>query len=1584
VVSVAGMYRTGKSYLLNQVMLGRPDGFGVGPTVNPCTKGLWIWSRPLEGRTTEGEPCKVLVIDSEGIGAPNETTDHDTRVFTLAILLASTFVYNSVGSIDETALQSLSLMINLTKYIQVKSRGDTGSEELAPYFPSFLWIVRDFTLQLVDHEGETLMPKDYLERALAPSKGLSDSIEEKNRIRRLLKSFFSERDCVTMVRPTIQETDLQNLASSDLNDLRPEFSKQVKALRSRLLERAKPKSLNGKQLNGAMLADLVESYVGSINRRTIPSIENTWSYICQNECGKAVNEAVSHYERCLLELAGHCIPTTSSELKDFHYQAKTSALRHYNHKVGTMDSGSYAETLHNKIKERYLGFAAENETEGRDQAQNFLKDNYEVIDKRLKGGQLATLIEYEREVRVFLEFFYEHGPAACDHRSIALEFVAQKHIEAADFYLQKTSEDLNFKLQSQLDRSNFLEKDMAKLKEEAMRDKDNLLRSLTLAESERARLAALENSLRTQIESIKNDRDRVEKDIRESAANTREELQRELEETRKQLWDQEERTKALQDQVYGAEGQFKQDKALLEQKVHFLEASLKDMKDNEYTAAQELISYKKEQTASLKDLQSRFELQVKGLQTKVDHLNEANAELERSLAKKESQLDQAQAKSEEIMRAAKARQGDSEAMVQEVKARLTEQEAIFTTQIDALKRENDELKNFYRSTIGNSEQKWKETELHMKAELESLKRQTAILTQNNEFKDQQLAELQDQLEHERRQSEQSLLAFQSIKDENSAEALEIQLKQFKAVLTGEKRQLEAEFEEAKKDWNLKSEQWSLKQEELELKLKVESSEWEYRVKNMSDQLETVKAERQRLADQIKALRADNSNCLEESDAKTKQKVKILEAALEELQARASADEAQVCKRYEDSMTQLRVFYDTEKKRFEQRLSEERERSEKRYSQACEEYEAKLRDEQEIHEEEVNSLQEEMREIEASSASELNRLRHQASLDSQKVESLEKYIKEVQEHMSSIQAAHASSLEQQLDSFNKERALLLERIERMSGDVAIKERELATALNIKESLESQLMGKIGELGELKTIYAREKAGLLERLESTKSAYQQTVDDSSQKKSDFTRDLALANQQLEFQARKITDLESNLQTTLAKYNEVVKTAKNRPGYELNEQIDKLSAEKEALEAKLEEKRRSMKEVESSSSKAISILEKEKAVLSEKMTNLESRSKEYEERYKEEISSLKAQIKARAESESADAQNLQRELEKAKEAFQDLEKEHAEQTSVYERDKILWENKFNFLNQQRDSCNQKLQESQRKFETTIEQLKKRGNLDKDRLESATSSLLASVEARYSSQIRDLQETHATLLQAANEKVKVIERDYRLVREELELERRGRSCDSGSLEKRLQELNESEKRLLGEIELLKKEKERKLQECSDNFSKEKATLRSKLAEIEKRAKEAENQRGQLFLEHEKERAKWALERDHLVSQRNDAQDTASRLEKKRDALLRENEKMRADKGSRSRNLSRRDTPTGRPSSILGSSISFEDFNREKQNISIGTPGSSGSGTREVSPQPRVRHLTGVRAVSPLVRDKLMPRSDSRTRLPLRDSRQN
>jgi hypothetical protein len=61
-------------------------------------------------------------------------------------------VFNSVGSIDENALTNLSLVINLSKQLQIK-QGEhiEDADEIAQYFPTFFWVLRDFALQLVDN-----------------------------------------------------------------------------------------------------------------------------------------------------------------------------------------------------------------------------------------------------------------------------------------------------------------------------------------------------------------------------------------------------------------------------------------------------------------------------------------------------------------------------------------------------------------------------------------------------------------------------------------------------------------------------------------------------------------------------------------------------------------------------------------------------------------------------------------------------------------------------------------------------------------------------------------------------------------------------------------------------------------------------------------------------------------------------------------------------------------------------------------------------------------------------------------------------------------------------------------------------------------------------------------------------------------------------------------------------------------------------------------------------------------------------------------------------------------------------------------
>jgi hypothetical protein len=59
---------------------------------------------------TSRESLKILIINSEGIGAFDEYENHDTRIFLLAVLLSSSFIYNSMGTIDVNARNNLSLI----------------------------------------------------------------------------------------------------------------------------------------------------------------------------------------------------------------------------------------------------------------------------------------------------------------------------------------------------------------------------------------------------------------------------------------------------------------------------------------------------------------------------------------------------------------------------------------------------------------------------------------------------------------------------------------------------------------------------------------------------------------------------------------------------------------------------------------------------------------------------------------------------------------------------------------------------------------------------------------------------------------------------------------------------------------------------------------------------------------------------------------------------------------------------------------------------------------------------------------------------------------------------------------------------------------------------------------------------------------------------------------------------------------------------------------------------------------------------------------------------------------------------------
>ena len=143
----------------------------------------------------------------------------DTTVFSLAALLCSTLIFNGSSAINEESIQNLGFIANLTQHIRVRSaHGGSGGgkdedtlEDFNRFFPSFLWVLRDFGLALVDDEGSVVSADDYMEDALEEQPGFDKETLARNRIRKCVKNYFRERHCFTLVRPVEDESALQEL-----------------------------------------------------------------------------------------------------------------------------------------------------------------------------------------------------------------------------------------------------------------------------------------------------------------------------------------------------------------------------------------------------------------------------------------------------------------------------------------------------------------------------------------------------------------------------------------------------------------------------------------------------------------------------------------------------------------------------------------------------------------------------------------------------------------------------------------------------------------------------------------------------------------------------------------------------------------------------------------------------------------------------------------------------------------------------------------------------------------------------------------------------------------------------------------------------------------------------------------------------------------------------------------------------------------------------------------------------------------------------------------------------------------------------
>ncbi|XP_070261639.1 guanylate-binding protein 3-like [Myotis yumanensis] len=500
VVAIAGLYRTGKSYLMNR-LAGQNHGFCLGSTVRSETKGIWMWCVPHPSKPNH----TLVLLDTEGLGDVEKgDSKNDSWVFALAVLLSSMFVYNSMSTINHQALEQLHYVTELTKLIRTKSSPSSGevddSAEFASFFPDFVWAVRDFTLEL-ELDGRTISEDEYLENALKLVPGEDPKIQQANIPRKYIRKFFPKRKCFTFDRPTTDKKLLHRMDGVSENQLECSFQDQSKNFCNYIFTEAKTKTLReGIIVTGNRLGILGKAYVDAINGGAVPCLENAVTTLAERENSAAMQKAADHYSEQMAQRVN--FPTdTLQELLDLHAVCEKEALEIFMECSIMDEKQGFQEKLMGIIEKKKEYFLLQNEDASGKYCRAQLKQLSESLMESISRGMFSVPNGY----KLYLE--------AIEKLEQSYNMVPRKGVKAMEV-LQ------NFKQLQAATKESILQADKAltagekalaaeQAKTEAVEREQELLRQ-TLNETQQ-KMEAQERSFKKNIALLK-DKMKIEKE----------------------------------------------------------------------------------------------------------------------------------------------------------------------------------------------------------------------------------------------------------------------------------------------------------------------------------------------------------------------------------------------------------------------------------------------------------------------------------------------------------------------------------------------------------------------------------------------------------------------------------------------------------------------------------------------------------------------------------------------------------------------------------------------------------------------------------------------------------------------------------------------------------------------------------------------------------------------------------------------------------------------------------------------------------------------------------------------------------------
>ncbi|XP_042688616.1 guanylate-binding protein 1-like, partial [Centrocercus urophasianus] len=439
VVAIVGLSRTGKSFLTKR-MAQKCTSSPLGSAVQKQTEGIWMWCLP--------HPCKpgvtLVLLDTEGLGNPcRGDIRNNTWIFTLALLLCSTLVYNSMHTDSHTMLESLSLLADLKNYVHVRAQADgTGPEdEFARVFPGFVWVVRDFKPQ----EGERPISADeYLDQILRPWNNFRIKsvgfflLKDKSKVQLCLRSFFPHHKMFMLERPAA-DRDLAQLEVLREDQLQPRFRQQEEAFCQHIWKEAPVKVLlNSSPVTGRTLARLLEAYMAAISSGSVLCVESVHTAVTEAENNAAVEMAAAKYRRGMEQ--DLVLPTASLDaLMAAHQDWKKRAIAFFLSQALDGTEQHYQALLMDKLEAAKEEFCRRNEAASQQRCRAVLRELWGDMELRVQRGDYVApggIRLFKKDLKRMQEEYKRRPDKGVKEEEVLEKFLRVKGLEMIEMWLE--------------------------------------------------------------------------------------------------------------------------------------------------------------------------------------------------------------------------------------------------------------------------------------------------------------------------------------------------------------------------------------------------------------------------------------------------------------------------------------------------------------------------------------------------------------------------------------------------------------------------------------------------------------------------------------------------------------------------------------------------------------------------------------------------------------------------------------------------------------------------------------------------------------------------------------------------------------------------------------------------------------------------------------------------------------------------------------------------------------------------------------------------------------------------------------------